>query len=344
MDFKRFFSFFSPDLAVDLGTANTIVSIIGKGIILKEPTICAINKKTKEIVAIGTEAKVMLGKTPPSILVVRPLKDGVISDYEVAERFLAYYIGKIAKSPKTIISFSTSKIALGVPSGITEVERRAVSEAAISAGARKAFLLEEPMASAIGAGLAVEEPKGSMIVDIGGGTTEIAVISYGGLVVFKSLKIAGYEIDQKVIDISRDKFNLLIGEHTAEEAKIVVGNVYEPKKDKEYILKGRGLESGLPESREISAHDLYEGIMAPISQIVESIKDTIEETPPELVADILKDGITLSGGGSQLGGFDKLLAYKTKIPVRIAEDPVSCVVRGLAKALENNNLLSKVRI
>jgi len=344
MDFKKLFSLFSPDLAVDLGTANTEVLVVGKGIVIKEPTICAINKKTKGIIAIGSEAKTMLGKTPPSISVIRPLKDGVISDYEVAEKFLAHYIKKVCESSKPLFGISKPRIVLGVPSGITEVERRAVSEAAMSAGARRAYLLEEPMAAAIGAGLPVLEARGSMIVDIGGGTTEIAVISYGGIVVAKSLKTAGYEIDQKIIEISKDRYNLLIGESTAEEVKIVIGSVYEPKKDSVYILKGRSLETGLPESREVSSYDIFEAIIIPVKQIIEAVKDTIQETPPELVADILKDGITISGGGSKLLGFDKLLSREAKIPIHKAADPATCVVRGCAKVLEDPSLLGKVKI
>jgi rod shape-determining protein MreB len=344
MDFKKLFSLFSPDIACDLGTANTEILVVGKGIVIREPTICAINKKTKGIVAIGNDAKAMLGKTPNNIVVIKPLKDGVISDYETAEKFLSYYINKVCEAQKPLLGISRPRIVLGVPSGITEVERRAVSEAAISAGARCAFLIEEPMAAALGADLPVDRAQGSMIVDIGGGTTEVAVISYGGIVVAKSLKIAGYEIDQKIIEISKDKYNLLIGEHTAEDVKKNIGNVFLPNKDKVFTIKGRSLKTGLPESRDISSVDIYDGILVPVSQIIESIKDTIEETPPELVADILKDGLTISGGSSLLSGFDKLLSREVKIIIKQVADPATCVVRGCAKVIKDKKLLDAVAL
>lgn len=337
-------SFFTDDLAIDLGTANTMVFVLGKGVVIREPTICAVKKKTKEIIAIGAEAKRMLGRTPPTIVMIKPLKDGVISDYNATEKILYYYINKIAGGQSSLFRLPRPRVVLGVPSNITEVERRAVSKAALSAGARQAFLLEEPMAAAIGAELPVEEAKGSMVVDIGGGTTEIAVISLGGIVVAKSLKVAGYEIDQKVIEISKEKFGLIIGERTAEEIKIEIGNVFEPQDDKKAQLKGRSVATGLPTMISVSQKDIYDGIKIPISYIIEQIKDIIEETPPELVADILKTGITLSGGGSLLCGFDKLLSLETKIPIKVASDPMTCVVRGCAKALGNKKLLEKVSI
>lgn len=344
MNFFKFPSLFTEDLAIDLGTANTMIYVLGKGVVVREPTICAIKKKTKEIIAIGAEAKRMLGRTPPAIVIVRPLKDGVISDYDASEKILYYFINKISGKKSSFFRLPRPRVALGVPANITEVERRAVFKAALSAGARQAFLLEEPMAAALGAELPVEEAKGSMIVDIGGGTTEIAVISLGGIVVAKSLKVAGYEIDQKVIEISKEKFGLIIGERTAEEIKIEIGNVFEPRDDKTAQLKGRSIATGLPVMIAVSQKDIYEGIKIPVSYIVEQIKDTIEETPPELVADILKSGITLSGGGALLCGLDKLLSCETKIPIRVVQDPMTSVVKGCAKALGNKKLLEKVRV
>jgi len=346
--FDKLFSLVSHDLAIDLGTANTIVLVLGKGIVIREPTVVAISKKTKDILAIGQDARNMVGKTPQNIVVVRPLKDGVISDYYTSEKLLEHFIDKVHESPQkfpaSLFNFYRPRVVLGVPSGITQVEQRAVSDAAKNAGARQAFLLEEPMAASLGAGLPVEDPKGSLIVDIGGGTCEIAVISLGGIVVSKSVKIAGYEIDQKVIEFSRSEYNLLIGERTAEDIKIRIGSVYNPSKDKKSSLRGRDLKTGLPKSVEISSRDLYPAIILPVKQIIEQIKYLIEETPPELVADILKSGITLAGGGSLLKGFDKLLAKETNIAVTTAEDPMTCVVKGCAKALKDGRLLNKVKV
>lgn len=345
----RFWSYFTYDLAIDLGTANSIVFVKNKGIVIREPSAVAQHKKTKQILAIGVEAKRMVGKTPANILAIRPLRDGVISDFDVAEAMLRYFIKKVHQTPKFFPpKIPKPRVVIGIPAGGSEVERKAVVDAVLRGGARKVFLIEEPIAAAIGAGLPVEEPQGSMIVDIGGGTTEIAVISLGGIVVCRSLRVAGDEMDQEIVNFAKDSYNLLVGERTAEEAKITIGSAYpEAKRQKQEdyaTLRGRDLTTGLPKAVEVTREEIREALKRPLSQIVDNIKEAIEETPPELLSDILKNGIMMAGGGSLLSGIDKLVATETKMPVYVADDPMTAVVRGCAKALEEIKLLEKVRV
>lgn len=343
---NKILGLFSHDIGIDLGTANTLVYVKGKGIVIREPSVVTIHKKTREVLAVGAEAKRMLGKTPAAIIAIRPLRDGVISDFYVAEKMLAYFIKLVHETPSRFPKIPRPRVVLGVPSGVTSVERKAVIDAARSAGAREAFLIEEPMAAAIGAGLPVSEPQGTMIVDMGGGTTEIAVISLGGSVVNKSLRIAGDEMDMEIVNYAKAKYNLMLGERSAEEVKFAIGNVAEF--DKEYelkaMLRGRDLKTGLPRSIEISPEDMREALKVPIYQIVNAVKDAIEETPAELVPDILKNGITLAGGTSLLRGMADLMSRELKVPVNVAADPLTCVVRGCGKVLDDLRLLEKVKV
>lgn len=344
--FNFFWDLVTYDIGIDLGTANTMVHVKNKGIVIREPSVVAQHQKTKRILAIGKEAKRMLGKTPASIIAIKPLADGVISDFDITEQMLRYFIRKVHDVKSPIPKIPRPRLVVGVPSEITEVERKAVIDASMKAGARQVFLVEEPMASAIGAGLSIEEPNGNMIIDIGGGTTEIAVISLSGIVVSRSIRIAGQEMDQEIINYARKKFNLLLGERTAEDIKIEIGSAYPlPSLEKKKVMmRGRDLVSGLPRAIGISADEVREAISGPISTIVNTVKDTIEGTPPELLADIMDQGIMLAGGGSLIRGIDKLLAEKTGVPIRIADDPLTCVVRGAGKMLEELDLLEKVKI
>ncbi len=359
----KLFSVFSHDIGIDLGTANTLVWVRGKGIVIREPSMVAMHKKTKQVIAIGTEAKKMLGKTPASIVTIRPLRGGVIADFDATEAMIRYYIKQVHEVDRRFpISFIHPKVAIGIPSAVTEVERRAVWEAALSAGAREAFLVEEPMAAAIGAGLSVFQPTGMMIVDIGGGTTEIAVISLGGIVVNRSLKIAGDEMDQAILHYVRLRHGLLLGEKTAEEVKIKIGSAYEQKakgkgrtkenksdeadqdEEKLMIVRGRDLETGLPRSLRLPEAEVREALAPVISQIIEGVADVLEESPPELTADILERGILVTGGGALIPGIDSLLMERTHIPVNVAEDPLTTVVRGCGAVLEDVHLLSRVKV
>ncbi|GIV97494.1 MAG: rod shape-determining protein [Herpetosiphonaceae bacterium] len=324
---------FSRDLGIDLGTANTLVYARGKGIIISEPSVVAIDKKTKKPLAVGAEAKAMVGKTPANIIAIRPLKDGVIADFDIVEAMLRHFIQKAHDRLPGLIG-PRPRVVVGVPSGVTDVERRAAEDAAINAGAREAYVIEEPMAAAIGAGLPVADPTGSMIVDIGGGTTEVAVISLGGIVINHSIRTAGDEIDEAVIQFARREYNLLIGERMAEKAKIAAGSAYPLQEEISVTLRGRDLLTGLPKAVEVSSVELREGIAGPVSSIVEEVRAALEETPPELVADIMETGITLAGGGALLHGLDKRIMAETKMPVYIAEDPLSCVARGAGKMVE----------
>ncbi|HKZ34395.1 MAG TPA: rod shape-determining protein [Patescibacteria group bacterium] len=335
---------FSHDIGIDLGTANSLVYVRGKGIMIREPSVVAQHKKTKQIIAIGTEAKRMLGKTPATIVAIRPLRDGVISDFDSTAAMLEYYIKKVHQTPSRFPKIPRPRVVVGIPSGVTEVERRAVQDAALNAGARVAYLIEEPMAAAIGAGLPIDEPAGNMIVDIGGGTSEIAVISLDGIVINRSIRIAGDELDQEIINFARAKYGLLIGERTAEDVKIAVGSAFPEEEERETVLRGRDLETGLPRSVKVTSSEIREAIALPIRQIIRAISETIEETPPELVADILERGITLAGGGSLLVGIDRLIAKETRMPVWIADDPMTAVVRGCGKLLDEMELLEKVRV
>ncbi|MGQ9480086.1 rod shape-determining protein [Chloroflexus sp.] len=333
--FNTIFGAFSRDLGIDLGTANTLVHVRGKGIVISEPSVVAIDTRTKKVHAVGAEAKAMVGKTPANIVAVRPLKDGVIADFDVVEQMLAYFIKRAHTYAALPLIDPRPRVVVGVPSGVTEVEKRAAREAALNAKAREAYVVEEPMAAAIGAGLPVEEPIGSMIVDIGGGTTEIAVIALGGIVINHSIRIAGDEIDEAIIQFARREYNLLIGERMAEKAKIAAGSAYPLDEEIKVVLRGRDLLTGLPKAIEVSSVELREGIAGPVNAIVTEVRAALEETPPELVADIMEHGIMLAGGGSLLHGLDKRIAAETKMPVHIAQDPLSCVARGAGKMVEH---------
>lgn len=336
----RFFGRFGRDLGIDLGTATTLVHVKNKGIMLREPSVVAIEKDTKKVLAVGEEAKRMLGRTPGNIIAIRPLKDGVIADFDQTEKMLQYYAGKVARHP-----WIPPRIVVGIPSGVTEVERRAVLQAAVKAGAREAYLIEEPMAAAIGAGLPVVEPIGSMVVDIGGGTTEVAVISLAGIVSSRSIRVAGDEIDEAIIAHIRRAYNLYIGERTAEQVKIEIGSAFALEPELEMEVRGRDLISGLPRSTKITSDEIRQAISDPVNSIVEAVKQTLEVTPPELAADIMNHGIYLCGGGALLRGLDQLLQKETAMPVVIANDPTSCVVIGTGKVLDEvdvNPVLRKV--
>lgn len=337
--FNKVLNFFSEDIAIDLGTANSEVYVRGRGIVIQEPSVVAINQKTGQILAIGLEAKKMVGRTPGHIVAVRPLRSGVVSDFETTEQMLRYFIDKARK--RKIFS---PRVIIGVPCGITEVEKKAVLDAAKSAGAREVFLIEEPMAAAIGARLPVQEAGGNFIVDIGGGTTEIAVISLGGIVLAKSLKIAGDKLNEDIIHFAQEEYKLLIGERTAEAIKIAIGSAYPLKEKKEAPMRGRNLVTGLPEEILVSDEDIRKAMEKSIKTIVNEIKTAIEETPPELLGDIMANGIYLSGGGALLRGLDVLIQKETKIPVKIIEDPITAVVRGGGIVLENLDELHEVLV
>ena len=340
---NRILGFFSHDVAIDLGTANTLVFVAGKGIVIREPSAVARHKKSKSILAIGLAAKKMVGKTPAAIEAIGPHKDGVIADFDATAAMLNHYIKKVHESGTIFPKIPRPRVVIGIPSGVTEVERRAVVDAAISAGARKAFLIEEPMAAAIGTDLPVQDPTGIFIVDIGGGTTEIATISLGGIVLGRSIRIAGDEMDEAIINYFRLKYSLLLGQPTAEELKINIGSA-SPMKEKFMTVRGRDLETGLPKSKKISSDEVRESLMPIIQEIVGHIKDTLEEAPPELVSDIMKRGIVMAGGGSLISGIDKMIADACKTKVIIAEDPLTCVVRGCGKLLSDPSLLKKLNI
>lgn len=341
------FGLLSHDLGIDLGTANTLVFVRGKGIVIREPSVVARHRKTKQIVAIGREAKRMLGKTPQTIEAFRPLKDGVIADFDAASAMLTHYIRLVHEQPKYpgMPSIPRPKVVVGIPSGVTEVERRAVQEAAIMAGAREAILIEEPMAAAIGAGLPIEDSRGSFICDIGGGTSEIAVMSLGGIVVNRSIRIAGDEMDEAITNFIRLKYSLLVGPQTAEAVKLAIGSAYPMEKiDRITVVRGRDIEKGLPKSVRVSESEIREALSPVIHEIIEAISETIEETPPELVGDIVEHGIVLAGGGSLIRGIDKLIAIEMKMPVWITDDPQTAVVRGCGKLLDDALLLRKVKV
>lgn len=337
---NNFLGKFSKDIGVDLGTANTLVYVKGKGIVINEPSVVAVNKRTGQVLAIGDEAKKMVGKTPAHIVATRPLVDGVVSDFEVTEQMLKYFIEKVHREGFTL--FPRPRVVIGVPLGVTEVEKKAVEDAATSAGARKVFLIEEPLAAAIGARLPVQDSAGSMIVDIGGGTTEVAVISLGGAVTSRSLRVAGDEMNQDIIRYARDEFNILLGERTAEEIKIVIGSAYELAEPLETSMRGRDLVTGLPREVKINDEQAREALKKTVRTIVNNIRQTIEETPPELVSDIMDRGIVLAGGGSLLRGLDILIAEQTQMPVHLADDPLTCVVRGTGIILEDLDSLKEV--
>lgn len=377
--FGKLFSFFSQDIGIDLGTANTLVFVKGKGIVIREPSVVAMQKKTKKVIAIGSEAKKMLGKTPTTIITVRPLRGGVISDFDATEAMISFYIQQIHEFGSFLPAiWARPRVVIGIPSAVTEVERRAVWEAALSAGAREAYLIEEPMAAAIGENISVFQSTGVMVVDIGGGTTEIAIISLGGIVVSRSLKLAGDDMDQAILHYIRLRHGMLLGEKTAEDVKIKIGSAYqknsklksqksrpkadhpldekekESSKDQEKariekaermaIVRGRDIETGLPRSLRVTESEVREALSPIISEIIENIAEVIEEAPPELISDILEHGILLTGGGALLAGLDQLIVERTHMPVIVSQDPLTTVVRGTGKVLEDNAILSRVKV
>jgi rod shape-determining protein MreB len=365
---NKFFSLFSHDIGIDLGTANTLVFVKDKGIVIREPSVVAKHKKTKKIIAIGTDAKKMLGKTPASILTIRPLRGGVISDFDATEAMIAYYIKQVHEMGRALPRLlARPKVVIGIPSSVTEVERRAVWEAALSAGAREAYLIEEPMAAAIGEGISIFQSKGSMVVDIGGGTTEIAVISLGGIVVGHSLKLAGDYMDQSILHYIRLKHGLIIGEKTSEDMKVKIGSAYKktsklktpitrskesvdekvegnPHLEKIMIIRGRDIETGLPRSLKITEAEIREALSPILTQITQAVADVLEETPPELLPDILEQGVLLTGGGAQLSGLDLLLAERIHMPVVVSNDSLTSVVRGTGRVLTDDALLERVKV
>ena len=327
---------FTQDIGIDLGTANTLVFVKNKGIVIREPSVVAVDQKSNppKVVAVGTEAKEMIGRTPGSIVAVRPLKDGVIADFEITAEMIESFIKRTTKR----MPFSRIRVLICIPSGVTEVERKAVHDAAKSAGANYISLIEEPMAAAIGAGLPVSEATGSMVVDIGGGTAEVAVISLGGVVTANSCRVAGDNFDEAIISYIKKKYNLLIGERTAEDIKIKIGSAFPYEGEGTINIKGRNLMDGLPKNVDVTSEEIREALADPVSQIVDAVKSTLEKTPPELAADIIDHGIMLTGGGALLRGLDKLISAETKIPVNIATNPLDCVADGTGICLENDNL------
>ncbi len=338
--FDALFKRFSQDLGIDLGTANTLVYVKGKGIVINEPSVVAINQRTKQILAIGTEAQRMVGRTPTHIIATRPLVDGVVSDFEITEAMLRYFIDKVHN--QTYSFLRRPRVVIGIPSGVTEVEKRAVQDAAINAGAREAFLIEEPMAASIGARLPVQDATGSMIIDIGGGTTEIAVLSLGGVVIARSLRVAGDVMNEHIVQYARDNFGMLIGSRTAEDLKIKIGSCYPLAEQLTSQMRGRDLVSGLPKEIMISDSHIREALAPSIKSIVNNVKAVIEEIPPEIISDIMHRGIMLAGGGALLRGLDQLLRDETKMPVAIADDPLTCVARGCGIVVEELETLRDV--
>ncbi|RJQ37793.1 rod shape-determining protein [Candidatus Parcubacteria bacterium] len=337
---NRFYGLFSKDIGIDLGTANSLVYVRGRGIVINEPSVVAVNQKTGQIVAIGADAKKMVGRTPGYITAIRPLVEGIISDFEVTEEMLRYFIQKVHGAKFS--AFPRPRVVIGIPSEVTEVERRAVEDAAKNAGAREVFLVEEPMAAAIGIRLPIQDPVGSMIVDVGGGTTDIAVISLGGIVVSKNLRIAGDRLSEDIIRFARDEYKLLLGERTAEDLKIAIGSAIELEDPLEATMRGRDLITGLPKEVVVDDAEIRRAMSHSVRQLVAATKGAIEATPPELVADIMHRGIALVGGGALLRGLDQLLAEETSIPVELAEDPLTAVVRGTGIILENIDGLADV--
>ena len=336
-----FWDLFSNDLAIDLGTANTLVNVKGQGIVLREPSVVAINSNTNEVQAVGEEAKQMLGRAPGSIAAIRPMKDGVIAHFEVTEKMISNFIRKVHNNRKTLVR---PRVVIAVPSGITQVEKRAVRDSAESAGAREVYLIEEPMAAAIGVDLPVQEPTGNMIIDIGGGTTEVAIISMSGIVYSRSVRIAGDEMDEAIVNYIKKKYNLLIGERTAEEVKIRIGSAYPLKKRMTMEVKGRDLVAGIPKTLVISDEEVREALTETFGTIVEAVKIALERTPPELAADIVDKGLVVAGGGSLIKGLDALLKEATGLPITLAMDPLSAVALGAGKVLGEPKLLRKVNI
>ena len=337
---SKLFPFLENDMGVDLGTANTLVYVRGKGVVLREPSVVAMDQATRRVLAVGDEAKRMLGRTPGSIIAVRPLKDGVISDFEVTEAMLKCFIEKASKSQNRWRP--RPRLVIAVPSGITEVERRAVCESAAHAGARSVRLIEEPLAAAIGVGLPVQDASGNMIIDIGGGTTEMAIISLGGIVFSRSVRVAGDELDEAIINYLKRAYNLMIGERTAEDIKIKIGSVYPLEKEITMEVRGRDLVAGLPKTLTLTSQEVREALLEPVQIILESVRLTLERCPPELSSDLVERGVVLAGGGALLRGFDRLLSEETGLPIHVAEDPLSAVVEGTGKVLDELEFLTKL--
>ncbi len=338
--FNRVIGIFSNDMGIDLGTAITLVTVRGEGIVISEPSVVAIEKGTGKVIAVGDEAKKMLGRTPGSIVAIRPMKDGVIADFEITESMLRYFISKAHKRRHLV----RPRIVIAVPSGITAVEKRAVKDSATSAGAREVYLVEEPIAAAIGVGLPIQDPAANMIIDIGGGTTEIAVISLAGIVYAKSIRIAGDELDEAIIAHIKKTYNLMIGERTSENIKIKIGSAYPLDEELTMEVRGRDLVAGLPKMVTVTSEEIREALSEPVQSIVEAVRTTLERTPPELSADLIDRGIVLAGGGALLRGLDKLLSEETGLPVHVAEDPLSAVAKGTGHVLSNINYLKKVTV
>jgi rod shape-determining protein MreB len=335
---SRLGAFFSRDMGIDLGTANTLVYVRGRGIVLQEPSVVAMQSDTKAPLSVGNEAKRMIGRTPGNIVAVRPMKDGVIADFDITQTMLRYFIAKASRG-RTLMR---PRVVVAVPSGVTEVEKRAVKDAAQQAGARECHTLEEPMAAAIGAGLPVHEPTGNMIVDIGGGTTEVAIISLGGIVTHRSIRVAGDEMDEAIVNYVKRNYNLLIGERTAEEVKIGIGSAYPVNDGETMEVRGRDLVTGLPKNLALTAAEVRQALAEPVNSIVEAVKVTLERTPPELAADIMDRGIVMSGGSSQLRGLDRKVAEETGMPVFVADEPLLCVVRGTGRVLDEIETLKRL--
>jgi rod shape-determining protein MreB len=333
---------FSLDIGIDLGTANTLVNVRGKGIVINEPSWVAIEKKTRRPLAIGAEARQMVGRTPANVIAIRPLRDGVISEFEHTHAMLKYFIDKAHE--QSLVPMPRPRVVVGIPSGVTEVEKRAVYDAAMSAGAREAFLIEEPMAAAIGAGLPITESRGSMIVDIGGGTTEVAIFSMGGIVISRSIRIAGDEMDEDIINYVRTKYNLLIGERMAERAKLENGSAFPLPEERTMTIRGRSLITGLPEAVEMSSIEVREALASSVQILVDTVKDALEDTPPELIADLMETGICLAGGGALLGGLAERLSEEANMRVWVAEDPLTCVARGAGRILEDYDNLRRLLV
>lgn len=337
-----FLGLLSLDIGIDLGTANTLVYVRGKGIVINEPSWVAIERKTRKVLSVGAEAKEMVGRTPTNIIAIRPMRDGVISEFEVTEAMLDYFIKKAHS--QLMLPFPRPRVVVGIPSGVTEVEKRAVYDAATSAGAREVFLIEEPMAAAIGAGMPVTEARGSMVVDVGGGTTEVGVFCLGGVVLSRSLRIAGDEMDEEIMQYARQKYNLYIGERMAEQAKMSIGSAYPLSEEMTMTLRGRNLVTGLPEEVEVSSIEIREALNGPASVIVDLIKDTLDETPPELIADLMETGICMAGGGSLLRGLAERVSDEVNMQAWVAQDSMTCVARGAGKVLEELELLREVLV
>ncbi len=335
---SKFLGLFSNDIGIDLGTANSVVYVKDHGIVLREPSVVAIQAGTNNVLAVGEEAKRMVGRTPGSIVAIRPMKDGVIADFEITESMLRYFIRKVHNRRSMV----APRVIVAVPSGITEVEKRAVKDSATHAGARKVYLIEEPMAAAIGVGMPVQEPAGNMIVDIGGGTTEVALISLAGIVFSRSIRVAGDELDEAIIQYMKRAYNLMVGERTAEEIKIRIGSAFPLEQEMTLEVKGRDLVAGLPKTLTVSSQEIREALLDPVSQIVESVRIALERCPPELAADLVDRGIMLAGGGALLRGVDRLLAEETGLPVHIADDPLSAVAEGTGRVLNELQFLEKI--